>query len=198
MRPLILASASPIRAQLLRRAGIEVTAQPARIDEDALRASLEAEGAGPRDVADALAEHKALKIAARAPQALVLGCDQVLAFQGRILGKPEDPAAARARLLELRGQTHQLLTAAALYDHGVPVWRHVAEAHLTMRAFSEAFLDRYLAEAGPDLLTTTGGYALEGPGSRLFATVQGDYFAILGLPLIELLNALARRGDILS
>lgn len=198
MRPLILASASTIRAELLRRAGVPVQVQPARIDEEALRASLEAEGAQPRDVADALAEHKALKIAARAPEGLVLGCDQVLAFQGQVLGKPADPAQARARLATLRGQTHQLLTAAVLYDRGRPVWRHLAEARLTMRPFSDPFLDEYLAAAGDALLTTTGGYALEGAGSRLFATVEGDYFAILGLPLIELLNALARRGDILS
>lgn len=198
MSPLILASASTIRAELLRRAGLDILVQPARIDEEALRASLEAEGAPPRDVADALAEHKALKIARRAPEALVLGCDQVLAFQGRILGKPTDPAAARARLTELRGETHELLTAAVLYDRGQPVWRHLAQARLTMRPFSDAFLDRYLQDAGPDLLNTTGGYALEGTGSRLFAAVQGDHFGILGLPLIELLNALARRGDILS
>lgn len=198
MRPMILASASTIRAELLRRAGVQVQVQPARIDEEALRASLEAEGAQPRDVADALAEHKALKIAARAPEALVLGCDQVLAFQGQVLGKPADPSQARARLAALRGQSHQLLTAAVLYDRGRPVWRHLAEARLTMRAFSDAFLDEYLAAAGDALLTTTGGYALEGAGSRLFAAVEGDYFAILGLPLIDLLNALARRGDILS
>lgn len=181
---------------MLRRAGLTVEIAPARIDEPALRAALVADGASPRDVADALAEHKALKTAGRHPEGLVLGCDQVLDLDGAALGKPEDRAAARRRLLALRGRMHRLWTAAVLYDRGRPVWRHLAEARLTMRPFSEDWLAGYLDAAGWALTGTSGGYAVEEMGVRLFERIEGDHFAILGLPLLEVLTALIRRGDI--
>ena len=196
MKPLVLASSSPIRAALLRNAGLAFEVIAPRVDEAALREALVAEGASPRDLADALAEHKVLKVAARAPGALVLGCDQVLDLGGQPLGKPRDLTEARARLLALRGRAHRLWTAAVLYDDGAPVWRHIDEALLTMRAFSEDWLDAYLAQASWELTGTSGGYAIEGLGLRLFERIEGDHFAILGLPLLPLLTAMARRGDI--
>lgn len=194
--PLILASASAIRQQMLARAGLEVTAHPARIDESAIRAALQAEDATPRDIADTLAEAKARKISGRFPGALVLGCDQVLAHKGAIFEKPESVEAARAQLLHLRGATHQLLSAAVLYQGGEPLWRDVGVARLTMRGFSEAYLDGYLARNWPDIGASVGAYKLEEEGVRLFTQIQGDYFTILGLPLLELLNYLALRGEI--
>lgn len=195
-RPLILASTSAIRLQLLQNTGLEVSPTPARVDEDSLRHALEAEGATPRDVADALAEMKAAKIAARHPQALVLGCDQVLDFKGQIFSKPETPDAARDQLSALRGQTHSLLSAAVLYDGGQPIWRHVGQARLTMRSFSDAYLDAYLARNWPAISHSVGGYMLESEGVRLFDRIEGDYFTILGLPLLPLLSYLATRGFI--
>jgi len=181
---------------MLRNAGLKIEVQAPRLDEEALRASLLAEGARSRDVADAIAEHKALRIARRAPEGLVLGCDQVLEVDGQVLGKPADLGAARARLTRLRGRAHRLLTAAVLCDRGAPVWRWVDESVLTMRDFSDAYRDAYLERAGWVATGTTGGYAIEGEGARLFARIEGDHFAILGLPLLPLLSALARRGDI--
>ena len=196
MRVVILASQSQVRADLLRRAGLAVQVEPARVDEVELRRALQAEGASPRDMADALAEAKALKAARRQPEGLVLGCDQVLDLEGAVLGKPQDSAEARARLLALRGRMHRLWTAAVLYDRGEPVWRHVAEARLTMRAFTEDWLEHYLATAGWPLTGTGGAYAVEELGVRLFERIEGDHFGILGLPLLPLLAALTRRGDI--
>jgi septum formation protein len=196
MRPIVLASSSSIRAALLRNAGLEIATHPARVDEAAVRAALEAEGAPPRDLADTLAEMKAERVARRHPEALVIGCDQVLAFQGQAFGKPEDAAELRAQLLALRGRTHQLLSAAVVFEDGRPVWRHVGQARLTMRDFSDAWLDGYLARNGADLLDSVGGYKLESEGVRLFSAIEGDYFTILGLPLIPLLGWLGERGSI--
>lgn len=196
MRTLILASQSEVRLSLLRRAGLTVESVPARVDEEALRDGLLAEGATPRDLSDTLAEHKALKVAGRRPEALVLGCDQVLDLDGQALGKPADRDAARDRLRQLRGRMHRLWSAAVLYDRGKPFWRHVAEARLTMRDFTDDWLEAYLDQAGWALTGTTGGYAVEEVGVRLFHRIEGDHFGILGLPLLELLAALTRRGDI--
>ena len=197
-RPLILASASAIRLQLLRAAGLTVTAQAARIDEDSIRESLEADGAKPRDIADALAQLKAVKLAARNPGALVLGCDQVLDFQGQVISKPETPQQARDQLTALRGHTHTLLSAAVLYDGETPIWRHIGQARLTMRTFSDAYLEDYLARNWPDISHSVGAYLLEAEGVRLFDQIEGDYFTILGLPLLPLLSYLAERGFIAS
>lgn len=195
-RPLLLASASETRLSLLRNAGLTVTALPARIDEESIRAALEAEGAHPRDIADTLAEMKARKLADKHPEALVLGCDQVLEFDRRAFGKPVSPAEARDQLLLLRGQTHRLLSAVVLYDRGEPIWRHVGRVDLTMRSFSEIWLDSYLTRNWDSLRQSAGGYKLEEEGIRLFSSVEGDYFTVLGLPLLPLLAYLEQRGFI--
>lgn len=196
MTDLVLASASLIRATLLRNAGVPVSTHPARIDEEAIRVSLEAEGASPRDIADTLAEMKAARVSARLPDSVVIGCDQVLEFKGKALGKPPDPDAARAQVAILRGQTHKLLSAVVLYEHGRPVWRHVGEVQLTMREFSDSYLDDYIGRNGIDILESVGGYKLESEGVRLFSRIEGDYFTVLGLPLLPLLGYLGQRGMI--
>ncbi len=195
-QPLILASASAIRAALLRNAGVPVEPLPARIDEDAIRAALEAEGATPRDVADTLAEMKARKLAEKHPTRWVLGCDQVLEQGGQVFTKPETADAARAQLLALRGKSHRLLSAAVLYEAGQPVWRHVGEVRLTMRAFSDSYLDDYILRNWPGIGESVGAYKLEEEGVRLFARIEGDYFSVLGLPLVALLAFLGQRGVI--
>jgi septum formation protein len=196
MPPIILASSSETRLRLLRAAGLPVSAQPARIDEEAIRAGLEAEDATPRDIADTLAEMKARKIADKVSGAVVIGCDQVLDFKGRSWGKPATPQAARAQLLALRGQRHQLLSAVVLYYDGQPQWRHVGTVRLTMRDFSDAWLEGYLSRNWESLRHSAGGYMLEEEGVRLFSAVEGDYFTVLGLPLLPLLGYLGQRGFI--
>ena len=195
-RPIILASGSEIRLRLLRAAGLDVTATAPRVDEQMVRQSLQAEAAKPHDIADALAEMKAARVADKHPEALVLGCDQVLDFHGTILSKPTHLEQARDQIIALRDQSHKLLSAAVLYDAGKPIWRHTAAATLTMRAVSDAYLDAYLARNWPDLATSVGGYKLESEGVRLFSAISGDYFTILGLPLLPLLGYLSLRGFI--
>lgn len=190
---ILLASASQIRLTLLRAAGIAVESYPARIDEDAIRAALEAEGAHARDVADALAEMKARKVADRHPDRLVLGCDQVLELDRALFSKPESPEHALAQLQALRGKTHKLLSAAVLYEGGKPVWRHVGEARLTMRQVSDGYLTDYIARNWDQIRHSVGCYQLEAEGVRLFSAIQGDHFTILGLPLLPLLNNLSDR-----
>jgi len=196
MSILTLASASTIRATLLRNAGLEVEVRPARIDEENLRESLLAEGATPHDLADALAEHKALKIAARDPGALVLGCDQILECEGQLYAKPASPDDAIAQLTRLRGKTHRLHTAAVLYAKGEPVWRHVATPRMTMRDFSDAYRDAYVARHWDEIRHCVGCYQIEGAGVRLFQRIEGDLFSVQGLPLLELLTILTQRKDI--
>lgn len=198
MRPIVLASTSSIRATLLRNAGVQITTHSARVDEDTIRAALQAEGATPRDIADTLAEMKAERIAARHPDALIIGADQVLDYRGQAFGKPADTGELRQQLQTLRGQTHQLLSAAVVFEEGRPVWRHVGLARLAMRDFSDDWLNGYLDRNAADLLDSVGGYKLESEGVRLFSRIEGDYFTILGLPLLPLLEWLSVRGSIPS
>jgi septum formation protein len=185
-----------VRLSLLRAARLDVTSHPARIDEDSIRASLQAEGASPRTVADTLAEMKARKLAIAHPEALVLGCDQVLDFDGDIWSKPETPADLRAQIMSLRGRSHRLYSALVLYDAAQPIWRHIGEARLTMREVSENWIDSYIDRNWETVRHCVGGYLLEDEGVRLFSAIDGDYFTVLGLPLLPLLGYLGQRGFI--
>lgn len=196
VKPLILASSSETRLRLLQAAGLDVTSHNPRIDEAAVRAALEADRATPRDIADALAEMKARKVADKLSDALVLGCDQVLEFRHMVWGKPETPAEAIAQLSALRGQSHKLLSAIVLYDAGQPIWRYVGEVRLTMCAVTDDWLHGYVARNWDSIRYSVGGYKLEEEGIRLFSAIEGDYFTILGLPLLPLLGYLGERGFI--
>jgi septum formation protein len=193
---MILASTSPIRAQLLRAAGLTVQTAAPRVDEATIRDALVAEGAHPRDIADTLAEMKARKVAEKHPGNVVLGCDQVLALGQETFAKPETPEDARAQLRELRGKTHKLLSAAVVYENAEPVWRHVGEARLTMHQISDAYLDDYVARNWDSIRHSVGGYKIEEEGVRLFSAIDGDHFTILGLPLLPLLAWMGTRGMI--
>jgi len=196
--PFVLASGSEIRADLLRNAGLKIAVQPPRVDEDAVKQALLAEGAPPRDVADALAELKARKISEKHPQALVLGCDQVLEFDGQLISKPESPDQALAQLKAMRGKRHKLLSAAVICRDGKPEWRHVGQVRLVMRDGSDAYLEDYVTRNWDSIRHAVGAYKLEEEGVRLFTQIDGDYFTVLGMPLLELLNYLTLRGEIAS
>jgi septum formation protein len=196
---LILASASATRRGLLERAGLAFEALPAAVDEAALKEGAQAEGIPPEGAATVLAEAKAERIARRRPEALVIGCDQLLVCRmedgkERWFDKPADLGAARAQLLALRGRTHRLVTATVAWRGGERVWGDVTIPCLTMRAFSDAFLDSYLAAEGEAILSSVGAYRLEGLGVHLFGRVEGEHGAILGLPLIPLLGFLRGHG----
>lgn len=193
---LILASTSPTRLNMLRAAGLEITAVAPRVDEATIRDALVAEGAHPRDIADALAEMKARKVAEKHPADTVLGCDQVLALDRDTFAKPETPDDARHQLRRLRGQSHKLLSALVVYENAEPVWRHVGEARLTMFNVSDAYLDDYVTRNWDSIRHSVGGYKIEEEGVRLFSAIQGDHFTILGLPLLPLLAWMGTRGMI--
>ena len=195
-QPIILASGSSIRAQMLTQAGLVFEVRNPRIDEEMLRDAMLAEGASPRDLADALAEMKSLRISEKHPEALVIGCDQVLDLQGKVLSKPRSREDARAQLMQLRGTRHSLLSAVVICEAGKPIWRHIGQVRLFVRDFSESWLDGYLDRNWPDIGDAVGSYKLEKEGVRLFSRVDGDYFTVLGLPLLDLLSYLSLRGDI--
>lgn len=194
--PIILASGSEIRHKMLLNAAVAHTVQIARVDEEMIKEALIAEGAPPRDIADALAEIKAVKVSEKHPGALVIGCDQVLEHAGVLLSKPSSPEAAYEQLSTLRGNRHTLLSAAVLYEDGKPVWRHIGQVRLRMRDASDAYLHDYIGRNWDSIRHAVGGYKLEEEGVRLFSRIDGDYFNVLGMPLLEILNYLTLRGDI--
>ncbi|UXS40569.1 Maf-like protein [Agrobacterium tumefaciens] len=187
---LILASSSASRQMLMRNAGLTFSAIPADIDERALDEQLERDGASPEEVALELARAKALAVGALYPEALVLGCDQTMALGGRVYHKPKTMAEAEAHLLSLSGKVHRLNSAAVLVRHGEVVWQIVSSAELTVRTLSAEFVSRHLQRVGEKALSSVGAYQLEGEGIQLFTSIEGDYFTILGLPLLPLLSKL--------
>ncbi|OXT02248.1 septum formation protein Maf [Notoacmeibacter marinus] len=195
-KTLILASASPWRCAMLEQAGLSVLAEPANIDERAIDTALEGPGTGPDDLALILAEAKAMAVSERHPDALVLGADQVLSLEGETLHKSRDFEEARRRLLQLSGKTHRLNSGLALCRGGKTLWRHVSVAEMTMRDLDPGFIGRYLALAGQAVLGSVGAYQIEGPGIQLFERIDGDYWTIVGLPLLPLLTQLRAMGAI--
>ena len=193
-RPLILASASKSRSALLRAAGVAFEVIPAHTDEDSIKAALKAKGATAAECAEALAEIKAVQVSKQHDNALVIGADQMLECEGIWFDKPADMDGARQHLVALRGKAHVLPTAVAVVLNGARLWHHVALPRLTMRGFSDAFIDSYLETAGDRVLTSVGAYQVEGPGAQLFSRIDGDFFTILGLPLLELLAHLREHG----
>ncbi|MDG1530580.1 MAG: Maf family protein [Paracoccaceae bacterium] len=191
---LILASGSEIRAEMLHRAGVEFEVMSPMVDEASIKESLMAEGAKPHDIADALAEYKSRKVSMKKPDAFVIGADQILACDGVVYDKAENQDALIQQLKTLRGQVHRLYTAAVIYQGGEPQWRFVKQAKLTMRNFSDQYLLQYVERNWPEISYCVGGYQLENEGARLFHRVEGDYFTVLGLPLIEVLGYLTERG----
>ena len=190
---LVLASKSSARRAVLEGAGVPFEAVGSGVDEDVTKGELLARRATPRLVAEALAEEKALAVSVGRPE-LVLGADQTLEFQGQLYDKAETLDAARERLKALRGKPHMLHSAVVVAERGAVVWRETQSATLRMRDFSDAFLETYLAAEGEAALGSVGCYRLEGPGVQLFSKIEGDYFTILGLPLMGLLELLRKRG----
>ena len=196
MTPLILASSSNVRRQLLANAGISVEVIAAPIDERLLEVPMIAAGASPADIAAMLAEAKAVAVSALAPAALVIGADQTLDLDGERFTKPVDIEDARRHLMTLSGKTHFLQSAVTVACSGEVVWQHIEAPRLAMRTLTESEVDRYLAEVGGAALSSVGCYQIEGPGIRLFERIEGDYFSVLGLPLLPLISFLRRQGAV--
>ncbi len=194
---IILASGSEIRRQILKDTGIDFDVIVKPVDETSIKASMLAEDYSVRDIADALAEAKAKKVS-QYETGLVIGADQIMEMDGKAFDKPACMNEARERLLLMRGKTHYLIGAVVICENGNPVWRHLAKTELTMRDFSEDFLDNYLKLEGEALLKSVGAYKFEGRGSQLFSHVKGDFFSILGLSLLPVLDYLRERGAVLS
>lgn len=179
---------------MLRSCGVEFTVRSAQIDEATITAALLAESASPRDIADTLSDMKAKRGAGRDPQSLVLGVDQVLSCDGAIISKATTLAEAVDTLGFLRGKAHELFSAAVVYENNAPVWRHVGHARLHMRGFTDSFLQGYIERCGDAVLSSVGCYQIEGEGAQLFHKVEGDWFTVLGMPLLEILGFLRMRG----
>ena len=193
MLDIILASGSASRRALLSGAGINAENVKPLVDEDSAKAAFRADGMSVRDQAMQLAEMKAVKVSS-SRSGLVIGGDQMLSLEGKAFDKPADMDSARGHLEAMSGKTHILETALVVAENGQPVWRHLARPRLTMRPLSDEFITQYLAEAGEQILATVGAYQLEGLGSQLFTKIEGDYFSILGLPLLPLLDYFRERG----
>lgn len=194
MLPLILASASTSRQALLRNAGVSFESRPVRIDEEAIRAAMVDDGAKPRDIADTLAEFKARRGSRLNDAALILGADQILSLDGSVFGKPVERDHAARQLSLLSGKTHHLYSAAVIYEGGEPVWRHVGVARMTMHNLTSSEIDLYLDRCWPDVASSVGAYHAEALGAQLFSQIAGDWFSVLGLPLLEVLSYLRLRG----
>lgn len=193
-QPIILASASAARRAMLTSAGVSFSVEAAAIDEEAIKASLRSRCNDTASVAEALALKKADAIAARHPDALVIGSDQMLSCDGRWFDKPTSRAAAKAQLLYLRGRSHELIASVVAVSGSDQLWRHVDRAELAMRPFSEAFVDGYLDRIGDVAFQSVGAYQIEGLGVQLFESIRGDVFTIMGMPLLPLLAFLRSRG----
>ena len=191
--PITLASGSKIRRQILDGAGLEYDVKTSLVDEASIKTSMIEMGAPPRDIADALAEAKAVKVS-RDKDGLVIGADQIMVMDGHIYDKPKTMDEARERLLSMRGKPHFLIGAVVICQNGQAVWRHASKTTLHVRDFSEGFVDDYLAAEGEDILSTVGAYKFEGRGAQLFSKVDGDFFSILGLSLLPVLDYLRIRG----
>lgn len=195
MTPIVLASSSAARAGLLRGAGVTFAVIPPLVDEQEVKSQMQARGSGPREVAEALASMKAIAVSAISP-GLVIGADQTLDLDGLSLDKARTIAEARQTLKRLKGRAHTLHSAVTLAVDGDRLWSETHTAKLTMRDFSDDFLDAYMADAGDAVLRGCGGYLLEGQGAQLFDSIEGDFFTVLGLPLLALLGALRRAGGL--
>lgn len=193
---LILASQSKARIQMLRAAGLECTSCPADLDEAAFMNAALSEGASPSEIAARLAAAKASYISGQNPGALVIGADQVLECAGQVLSKAASPEDARTKLQNLRGKTHHLISAVCIVQNDNIRWQTAQSAALTMHDFDDVFLDHYIEKAGPALTRSVGAYELESIGAQLFDTIDGDYFTILGLPLLPLLKYLREEQGI--
>lgn len=190
----VLASGSRFRAAMLEAAGAPVIVDPPSVDESAVKSAMRSEGADAAAAAEALAATKAQQVSARRSGALIIGADQILECDGAWFDKPADEAAARKTLLALRGRTHELVTAVCVVQDGLVLWHHVSRARLTVRPFSDRFLDRYLESVGTAACDSVGAYQMEGLGAQLFSRIEGDHFTIVGLPLLPLLDFLRGHG----
>lgn len=192
----VLASGSRPRARMLANAGVPFTASAASVDEATIKTSMQATGADAADVAELLAATKAQQASRNHEDSLVIGADQMLACDGEWFDKPANLLAARNQLEKLHGRTHELISAVCVVRDGDVLWHHIDRARITMRPFSEAFIDQYIEKMGENICATVGGYELEGLGAQLFSRIEGDYFTILGMPLLPLLDFLRGHGVI--
>ena len=195
---LVLASASPVRAWALKNVGLVFEIDPSDVDESLIKQAMNGTQASPKDVASELAERKALAVSRRRPEAWVIGADQVLVFDNTIFDKPANLQEAATHLRQLRGHSHDLISAVCVARGSQPEWHYAEAVRLHVRDFSDRFLESYLSEAGESVVTSVGAYRLEGLGAQLFSRIEGDYFAVLGLPLLPLFNFLRSQGVIVT